>query len=151
MFLSAPIKGGVQCYAWLHSKIHEYQWSHDAGKAGHTCWEDSITQTTCTNVLHVRIHVLCLCWVSALFSMICCLFYNCNKKVKRSIEICPLQGERLWIVFSFKILSRVLRTQEEPCSNNSCNRYTYISRSLESLRWSIATCMGWRPSSFVVR
>ena len=37
----------------------------------------TILQTTCTNILF---KYMCVCLVSTLFGMICCLFYNCNKK-----------------------------------------------------------------------
>ena len=57
-----PCKRLRQCCASLHSKIHEYLWSHDAGKAWH--WEDYITQTTYIlwihdNVLVLSVHIIC--------------------------------------------------------------------------------------------
>ena len=67
-----PIKGRVQCFDSLHSKIYEYLWSHDAGKVWHR--EDYILHK-----LPIYYECMCLCWVSTLFGMICHLFSTCNK------------------------------------------------------------------------
>ena len=52
MSLFASIEGKVLCYATLHSNVHEYLSSHDAGKAGHSCREDYITQIACKTIYY---------------------------------------------------------------------------------------------------
>ena len=77
MFFSAPIKGWAECYASLQTKFARIPvncWSHDAGKAWHIQY-----YTTQKYQYNVYYEYMCLCWVSTLFGMLCCLFSNCNQ------------------------------------------------------------------------
>ena len=70
MSLSYPIKDRAQRYASLQSNSYGYQMrSHDAGKAGHTCREDYITNYMYQYIIqiHVCVSSLHIIWHDLLF------------------------------------------------------------------------------------
>ena len=114
------IKDRGQCYASLHSNIHEYLWRHEEVKRD--------IGKTFSHKLPIYYKYICLCWVFKLFGMICCvpnvlktllhgfnsdILYNvyplynittflsqCNEAEHWDLPFIGAKWRHLWIVFS---------------------------------------------------
>lgn len=75
--ISVHTNSKAQCSGPLHSNIHEYPWSYNAGKALNQEGAVEAILHSWQTTIHYK--YMCDCWVSTSLGMICCLFSNVIK------------------------------------------------------------------------